>query len=155
MRDDWYYSGPEGQKGPVSLQQLKNTLAAHPNADDVFIWHDSLSDWIRAGDVAEIFADDDPADGIGPSNSAGPSNWASAPQPLVREPQTVSSGLLLGMIVLLVGCLLFYLGISGNVARVARALGLTTEIAEASPGALLFVVGLLMVWATRYKVSVK
>ena len=141
MRDDWYYSGPEGQKGPVSLQQLKNTLAAHPNAGNVFIWHDSLTDWIRAGDVAEIFAGDDPFDGM------------PAPRSLKDERDPVFPGLMLGVAVLLVGCLLVYLGISGNVAWVAGALGLTTEMAEA--GALLFFVGLLLVWATRYRVSVK
>ena len=143
MRDDWYYSGPEGQRGPVPLQQLKDILATHPSAEDVFIWHDSLSGWIRAGDVAEIFADE------------GPSDSVSAPQALEHDGHPAFPGLLLSLAVLLVGCSLFYVGISGNVARVARALGLTIEIAEASPGALLFVVGLLMVWATRYKVSVK
>jgi hypothetical protein len=100
MRDDWYYSGPEGQKGPVSLQQLKNKLAAHPNAGNVFIWHDSLTDWIRAGDVAEIFAHDDPSDRM------------RAPRPLERERDPVFPRLMLGVAVLLVGCLLFYLGIS-------------------------------------------
>jgi hypothetical protein len=143
MRDDWYYSGPEGQKGPVSLQQLKNTLAAHPSAEDVFIWHDSLTDWIRAGDVAEIFAEDDPSDSM------------PAPQELEHESHPVFPGLLFSVVVLLAGCSLFYVGISGNLERVARTLGLTTEMAEASPGALLFFVGLLLVWATRYKVSVK
>jgi hypothetical protein len=54
MRDRWYYAVPEGQVGPISLQELKETLPNLPNAKDVYIWHDSLPDWIRAGDLSEI-----------------------------------------------------------------------------------------------------
>jgi hypothetical protein len=54
MRDRWYYAVPEGQVGPVTLQELKETLPNLPNAKDVYIWHDSLPDWIRAGDLSEI-----------------------------------------------------------------------------------------------------
>jgi hypothetical protein len=56
MRDSWYYAVPEGQIGPITLQELKETLPNLPNAKDVYIWHDSLPDWIRAGDLAEIVA---------------------------------------------------------------------------------------------------
>jgi hypothetical protein len=54
MRDRWYYAVPEGQIGPITLQELKETLPNLPNAKDVYIWHDSLPDWIRAGDLSEI-----------------------------------------------------------------------------------------------------
>ena len=47
MRDSWYYSVPEGQIGPITLQELKDTLPNLPNAQDVYIWHDSLPEWIR------------------------------------------------------------------------------------------------------------
>src|SRR5215467_13458121 len=56
MRDNWYYSVPEGQVGPITLEELKHTLPTLPNAQDVYIWHDSLPDWIRAGDLADIVA---------------------------------------------------------------------------------------------------
>jgi GYF domain 2 len=56
MRDSWYYAVPEGQIGPITLQELKETLPTLPNAKDVYIWHDSLPDWIRAGDLADIVA---------------------------------------------------------------------------------------------------
>src|SRR5271166_974591 len=55
MDDEWYTSGPEGQKGPIPLQKLRETLATHPQAEHLFIWHDSLSDWVRAGDVPGVF----------------------------------------------------------------------------------------------------
>jgi hypothetical protein len=56
MPDDWYYSGPGGQVGPISLQKLKGALTSHPSATDIYIWHDSLPDWVRAGDLSEIVA---------------------------------------------------------------------------------------------------
>jgi hypothetical protein len=141
MRDDWYYSGPEGQRGPVTLQQLRDTLAAHPAADDLFIWHESLSGWVRAGDVAEILAGESTFDG----------GMVAEP----RERYSAITGLLLGGVAIIVGCSLFYLGISGNVAKLAKAYGLTTELVEASPGALLFVIGLFVIWGARYRVTAK
>jgi hypothetical protein len=56
MLDAWYYSTPEEQVGPITLQELKKTLPNLPNVKDVYIWHDSLPEWIRAGDLAEIVA---------------------------------------------------------------------------------------------------
>src|SRR5215470_8129433 len=56
MRDCWYVSGPDGQVGPIALEQLKQTLATHPHAKDMFIWHETFPEWIRAGDLAEIVA---------------------------------------------------------------------------------------------------
>lgn len=56
MPDAWYYATPEEQVGPISLQELKKTLPTLPNVKDVYIWHDSLPEWIRAGDLAEIVA---------------------------------------------------------------------------------------------------
>jgi hypothetical protein len=56
MRDCWYYSGPDGQVGPIALEQLKKTLATHPSAKDMYIWHDSFPEWVRAGDLVELVA---------------------------------------------------------------------------------------------------
>jgi hypothetical protein len=56
MPDAWYYSTPEEQVGPITLQELKKTLPSLPNVKDVYIWHDSLPEWIRAGDLAEFVA---------------------------------------------------------------------------------------------------
>lgn len=56
MPDAWYYATPEEQVGPITLQELKETLPTLPNVRDVYIWHNSLPEWIRAGDLAEIVA---------------------------------------------------------------------------------------------------
>jgi hypothetical protein len=56
MPDAWYYSTSEEQVGPITLQELKKTLPTLPNVKDVYIWHDSLPEWIRAGDLAEFVA---------------------------------------------------------------------------------------------------
>jgi hypothetical protein len=56
MGEQWYYADREEQRGPVSLQELKVTLAALPDAKQVLVWRESFSDWIRAGEVPELKA---------------------------------------------------------------------------------------------------
>lgn len=51
---DWYFNDTRGQIGPVSLQQLKQTLATLPHPEDVLVWCENFSDWRRAGDVPEL-----------------------------------------------------------------------------------------------------
>jgi uncharacterized protein DUF4339 len=142
MNEDWYTSGPEGQKGPISLQKLRETLATHPQAEHVFIWHERLPDWVRAGEIPGIFTRDEPA--------------SDTPERAVATKRgPAAGGLLFGTLVLVLGCSLLYLGLSGAVTRMASALGMTRELVDASPGALLFIVGLIVIWTTRYRVSVK
>jgi hypothetical protein len=137
MQDDWYYSGPEGQRGPMTLQVLRETLAQHPNARDLFIWHESLSGWIRAGDVSDVFTENLPVRGAVAPRRGSPAAF------------------LFGVSVVALGCMLFYLGISGNVARFAAAVGFNTKVIDASPGALLFILGLLVIWLTRLRMTAK
>jgi hypothetical protein len=54
MRDEWFCSGPEGRYGPLTLGELKDALARHPHASDIYIWHESFPDWVRAGDLGEL-----------------------------------------------------------------------------------------------------
>jgi len=56
MRDEWFCSGPEGRYGPLTLGELKDALARHPHANDIYIWHESFPDWVRAGDIGEFDA---------------------------------------------------------------------------------------------------
>jgi GYF domain 2 len=56
MPDLWYYADQNGSVGPLTLQELLETLATLPNASDVLVWCDKFSDWKRAGDVAELRA---------------------------------------------------------------------------------------------------
>jgi hypothetical protein len=88
MPDAWYYSTSEEQVGPITLQELKKTLPTLPNVKDVYIWHDSLPEWIRAGDLAEFVArrsasvqkaepDDDSDNNPGPQAAAADGQWGA------------------------------------------------------------------------------
>jgi GYF domain 2 len=191
MRDSWYYSVPEGQIGPITLQELKDTLPNLPNAKNVYIWHDSLPDWIRAGDLAEIVAnakmtspqqarnnhgggldrefhdaaptetawDPQSLEGFHPDPTyaiSAPASTPAAPAiaPIKGGRRYALVGILLGAVMVLLGCGLFYLGITGLVTWVANALGFTNQLVDAS-GIVLFVVGLVVIWSSRRKVAVE
>jgi hypothetical protein len=148
----------------MTLQELKDTIEHHPNAEHVFIWHDTLSGWIRAGDVAEVlFADDGAANSRPNYNGPHNDNNVTAPNAASQTPASphehwyhaASPGLWFGVSVLIVGCSLFFLGMSGHLIQIAMAIGLAPELVDASPGALLFVLGLFVVWSTRDKIPVK
>jgi hypothetical protein len=89
MPDAWYYSTSEEQVGPITLQELKKTLPTLPNVRDVYIWHDSLPEWIRAGDLAEFVArrstpvqkvePDDYGDDNSGAQDAADAHWGSTP----------------------------------------------------------------------------
>jgi GYF domain 2 len=190
MRDSWYYSVPEGQIGPITLQELKETLPNLPNAKDVYIWHDSLPDWIRAGDLAEIVAnakmtapqqarsfdddgDHDPGDAAGqetnwdPQSLEGfhpdPAYAISAPASSPATPAAAFKpgrryavvGVLIGLLMILLGCGLFYLGLTGMVTWAANAFGFANRFVDATPGAVLSVVGLVVIWSSRRKVALE
>jgi GYF domain 2 len=56
VSDGWYYLGSQGHIGPLSLQELKRTLADFPDGKDVLVWHEGFPGWERAGDVPELKA---------------------------------------------------------------------------------------------------
>jgi hypothetical protein len=56
MSDAWYYANKNGQVGPLTLRELKETLATFPSTkvDDVLVWRDGFPEWKPAKDVAEL-----------------------------------------------------------------------------------------------------
>ena len=48
----WYYADRNEQIGPLTQQQLLETLATLPNAADVLVWCDKFSDWKPAADAS-------------------------------------------------------------------------------------------------------
>ena len=60
-------------------------------------------------------------------------------------------GLSLGLVCVIGGIVLFLMGISASTDWTATILGLKTELTDAAPGAILFVVGLVFVLITRLK----
>ena len=51
------------------------------------------------------------------------------------------------------GIVLFFLGITGAVSWTAKVLGAESQLVDAAPGVVLFVVGLFVVLVTRYDVK--
>jgi hypothetical protein len=64
------------------------------------------------------------------------------------------TGLFLGLVSMLGGIVLFLNGVTGTTSWTAQILGNTSNLTDAAPGAVLFVVGLFVVIATRYRVSI-
>lgn len=62
-------------------------------------------------------------------------------------------GLVLGLTCILSGLALCLTGVTGNTKFVASALGLRTELTDATPGVVVFVVGIFMAWITRFTVK--
>lgn len=64
-------------------------------------------------------------------------------------------GLLLGLVCIVGGIYLFISGVTGNISWTANFLGAQSEMLNAAPGAILFVVGLFIVYITRLKIKSK
>jgi hypothetical protein len=179
MPDGWYYATPEEQVGPITLEELKETLPTLPNAKDVYIWHHSLPEWIRAGDLAEIVARASPrpleADTSDNSDSDLVAHDAAtdtkqrllsldefhpdrtysitmAPSGAEETGTTARAskpysvvGPLVGAVLVLLGCGLVYLGFIRVLPRATGAFAVT--------GAILFIVGLMVILFTRRKAT--
>ncbi len=62
-------------------------------------------------------------------------------------------GLILGTICILGGIVLFLRGITGSSSWTTKILGADSKISDAAPGAILFIVGLFIVYVTRFVVE--
>ena len=56
MSDIWYYADQNGHVGPMTLQQLKQTLATTSNPADMLVWCDKFPDWKWARELPELSA---------------------------------------------------------------------------------------------------
>ena len=65
------------------------------------------------------------------------------------------AGLTLGLICVVGGILLFFHGVTGSTSWVGHVIGVQGRLSDAAPGTVLFVVGLLVVWITRFDVRVR
>ena len=65
------------------------------------------------------------------------------------------AGLVLGLACILGGIVLALHGITGSTSWTASFIGTTSEISDAGPGVVLFVVGLFIVWVTRFSIAVQ
>jgi hypothetical protein len=65
------------------------------------------------------------------------------------------AGLVVGLACVVGGLGLFLHGIVGSSSWVGDFIGIQSKLADAAPGTVLFIVGLLVVWLTRFSVRVK
>ena len=63
------------------------------------------------------------------------------------------AGLGLGIICVVGGIILFFCGVAGSTNWTATSFGLRSNITDAAPGALLFIVGLFTVCVTRFRIT--
>jgi hypothetical protein len=50
----WYYADAEDQVGPVTLDELRGTLATYSNANELLVWCARFPEWKEAGEVPEL-----------------------------------------------------------------------------------------------------
>lgn len=64
-------------------------------------------------------------------------------------------GLIMGLLCTIGGIILLMKGISGSINLSSKTESMTHSITNASPGVILFFVGLYVVWATKFKAALK
>ena len=65
------------------------------------------------------------------------------------------AGLVFGLACVVGGILLFFHGVVGSSSWVGQFIGVQSKLSDAAPGTVLFVVGLAVVWLTRFSVRVR
>jgi hypothetical protein len=65
------------------------------------------------------------------------------------------AGLIVGLACVAGGLGLFLHGVYGSSSWVGNFIGVQSRLADAAPGTVLFVIGLLIVWLTRFSVRVR
>lgn len=65
------------------------------------------------------------------------------------------AGLVFGLACIVGGILLFFHGVAGSSSWVGEFIGVQSKLSDAAPGTVLFVVGLAVVWLTRFAVRVR
>ena len=65
------------------------------------------------------------------------------------------AGLVLGLACIIGGTLLFFHGVVGSSSWVGEVIGVKSKLSDAAPGTVLFVVGLAVVFLTRFTVRVR
>ena len=65
------------------------------------------------------------------------------------------SGLVVGLACVIGGIVLFLHGVTGSITWIAEFLKLKSKVTDAAPGAILFIVGLFVVWVTRFGIKIE
>jgi len=159
MRDEWFSSGPRGKAGPLTFEQLKRSLRGNPYANHIFIWHETLPDWVRVCDFRGLGLLDRP-DRLqrGASPNAGAVD-ISRYGPLAEKEKGLRTrrfsilGLSVGLLLIVLGCVVFYMGLSGEFTLASELFDINSVEVDASVGVVLLIAGIIVIWATRRRVQ--
>ena len=69
MPDSWYIAINGTEVGPMTLQELKATLATFADAKDMLVWRDGLADWKPVRDLPELLFQAAPSPPLPPAPS--------------------------------------------------------------------------------------
>ena len=64
-------------------------------------------------------------------------------------------GLVFGLACIFGGLILFFHGVVGSSSWTVKILELESKISDAAPGCILFIVGFLVVWITRFEIKIQ
>lgn len=84
---------------------------------------------------------------------------SGSPAPVVKELirqeyRHAALGMGLGLACIVGGCVLGIAGVAGHTSWTAKVLGLNSNLTDATPGVILFIVGVVTVFITRPKVNI-
>jgi hypothetical protein len=158
MRDEWFCSGPQGKAGPLTFQQLKRALKGNPYANHIFIWHETLPDWVRVRDyrgLGQIDGSDRPRQQA--RSNAGKTNIIYGPEAQEGRGLSVRRfsilGILVGLLLMILGCVVFYFGMVGEFTLVTELVDINSPEIDASVGVVFFIAGIIVIWATRHSAT--
>jgi len=63
------------------------------------------------------------------------------------------TGMITGILIVLLGAFMAFRGISGTTNWIFNILGFQSQIAEATPGIILFLLGIVIIYLTRFKIN--
>lgn len=92
-------------------------------------------------------------DSLEPSIEARSHSAKILSQAVKGEYQYAKLGLILGVLAILGGIVLGLHGVTGHTSWTAKVLGFESNINDAAPGVVLFVVGIFFVWITKPRVK--
>jgi len=106
-------------------------------------------------DVNFVHVNADPSDEISEHWGKGSSSERLLLQAVRKEYSYGKLGLIFGIFVIIGGVVLGLHGVVGSTSWTASIMGLKSEVNDATPGVVLFIVGLFMILMTKPKVNLK
>jgi hypothetical protein len=142
----------------VSPEGLENATTSDPHANDANreppTKLTAQQDPEGAREAQSITNNPIPAP-VPAAHAPGSSSKEIIAQSIAGEYSYAKLGLILGLTSIAGGVVMGLHGVVGHTSWTAKALGIESNLSDAAPGVVLFIVGLFMIWATRPRVDLK